>query len=124
MEIGLPPNEDAKDDIAFLTQTSRFAGQAKATAYGHGRLLSRIVVERGKRLRDWCDAYQLQLAPNPLRGLSIADFCLVLGPIRRLLTNAESVQHHSPGQAHVSTTNVSAALGNGAVQWVGRAGDS
>jgi hypothetical protein len=39
-------------------------------------------------------------------------------------TNAESVQHHSPGQAHVSATNVSAALGYGAVQWVGRAGDS
>ena len=27
-------------------------------------------------------------------------------------------------EAHVSTTNVSAALGNGAVQWVGRASDS
>ena len=39
---------------------------------------------------------------------------LWLGPNSRILANAESVKHHSPGQAHVSTTNVSAALGNGA----------
>ena len=42
----------------------------------------------------------------------------------RCVGYAESVQHHSPGQAHVSETNVSAALGYGVTQWFGRASDS
>ena len=43
------------------------------------------------------------------------------GPI--VLANAEGVQHLSPGQANASVTSVSAALGNGAVQGIGRASD-
>jgi hypothetical protein len=39
VKTGLRPNEDATDDSDFLMQMPRFARQAKATAYGRGRLL-------------------------------------------------------------------------------------
>ena len=86
----------------------------------------RVLVTRYRDFGNLVVVHGLATGVVYLRVLPYLSFfvCVTLGPKRRILANAESVQHHSPGQAHVSTTNVSAALGNGAVQWVGRASDS
>jgi hypothetical protein len=69
------------------------------------------------------NAQSIRLFHEPDRLQYVFVFFLGLR-FTRCVGYAESVQHHSPGQAHVSETNVSAALGYGVTQWFGRASDS
>ena len=71
MAIGLRPNEDKNDDLALLTQTPRFAGHAKATAEGRGRLLYRfakdLIHHTSKlvgSLRSWAGTESVSQGPH------------------------------------------------------------